>query len=128
MTTDRETLLWLVFTRPVAGMEDEFDTWYDDVHLPDVAAVPGVRAAQRFTLGPERRDTSVEPEFRHLTVYEIDGDPDEVFPEITRRIESGDIVLAEALDRPKTWQSVWHPHGPRLTAAEHVPADAARND
>jgi hypothetical protein len=114
MPTERQTLLWLVFTKPVPGREDEYDKWYDEVHLPDVAAVPGVRAAQRYTLGPERRDLSVEPEFRHLAVYEIDGDPEEVFPEITRRIESGAMVLAEALDRPKTWQSVWHPHGPAL--------------
>jgi hypothetical protein len=128
MTTDRETLLWLVFTKSVVGREAEFDTWYDEVHLPDVVDVPGVRAAQRFTLGPERRDQSVEPEFRHLAVYEIDGDPDEVFPEITRRIESGAMILAEALDRPKTWQSVWHPHGPRLTAGEHADATAARSD
>jgi hypothetical protein len=128
MTADRETLLWLVFTKPVPGMEAEFEKWYDEVHLPDLASVPGICGAQRFTLGPERRDVSVEPEFRHLAVYEIEGDPEEVFPEITRRIESGDMVLAEALDRPKTWQSVWHPHGPRLTAPQHAGANAAGND
>src|SRR5687768_11444256 len=114
MTTDRRSLQWLVFTRPVAGREAEFDKWYDEVHLPDVVAVPGVRAAQRYVLGDERRDPEVEPEFRHLAIYEIDGDPDVVFPEITRRIESGEMVLSESLDRPRTWQSVWHPSGPRL--------------
>jgi hypothetical protein len=116
MPEPRDPLLWLVFTRPVAGREAEYDKWYDDVHLPDVVSVPGVRTAQRFTLGPERRDASAEPEFRHLAVYEIDSDqPDEVFAEITRRIEAGEMLLADALDRPRTWQSVWHAHGPRLT-------------
>jgi hypothetical protein len=112
----REPLLWIVFTRPVPGREAEYDKWYDEVHLPDVASVPGIRAAQRFTLGPERSEQSAEPQFRHLAVYEVDGDPDLVFPEITRRIEAGEMVLSEALDRPRTWQSVWHPQGRRLTS------------
>lgn len=115
MTFGSDPLVWLVFTKPVEGREDEYNEWYDAVHLPDVAAVPGVRSAQRYELGPERRPEGVEPEFRYLAVYEIDGDPAVVFPEITRRIESGEMKLSEALDRPATWQSVWHPRGPRLT-------------
>jgi hypothetical protein len=115
MTAAREPLVWLVFTKPVEGREEEFDTWYDEVHLPDVVAVPGVRAAQRYVLGPERRAEGTLPEHRHLAVYEIDGDPAEVFPEITRRIASGEMKLSEALDRPASRQTVWHPHGPRLS-------------
>jgi hypothetical protein len=114
MAERQQPLLWVVFTRPVDGREAEFDKWYDEVHLPDVVSVPGVRAAQRYTLGPERRDQSLQPEFRHLAVYEVDGDPEVVFPEITRRIAAGEMVLSEALDRPRTWQSVWHAHGPRV--------------
>jgi hypothetical protein len=115
MSTDREPLVWLVFTKPVEGREEEFDRWYDEVHLPDVVAVPGVRSAQRYVLGPERRPEGVQPEHRHLAVYEIDGDPGEVFPEIARRIDSGEMKLSDALDRPASRQTVWHPHGPRLS-------------
>ena len=105
--------MWLVFTKPVVGMEDEYDKWYDEVHLPDVA-VPGVRSAQRFVLGPERRPPEDEPAFRHLTVYELEGDLDAVFTETTRRVESGEMEISPALDRAATWQAVWHAHGPKL--------------
>lgn len=116
MSTDEHgASVWLVFTKPVEGREDEFHRWYDEVHLPDVVAVPGVAAAQRFELGPERRPEVDEPTHRHLALYEIDGDPAEVFPEISRRIASGEMFLSDALDRGASVQSVWHRRGPRLT-------------
>lgn len=115
MSEHRDPLVWLVFTKPVEGKEAEFDSWYDEVHLPDVVAVPGVRSAQRYVLGPERRPQGVTPAHQHLAVYEIDGDPAEVFPEITRRIDSGEMTLSDALDRPASVQTVWHPSGSRLT-------------
>jgi hypothetical protein len=110
-----DPLVWLVFTRPFEGRDEEFNTWYDEVHLPDVVAVPGVRSAQRYELGPERRPAGQEPEHRYLAVYEIDGDPAKVFPEITRRIETGEMKLSDALDRSASRQTVWHPRGPRLS-------------
>jgi hypothetical protein len=109
------TLTWLVFSAPVEGMEDEYDAWYDQVHLHDVAAVPGVVSAQRFELGPERRSPDDDPSHRHLAVYTIEGDPHSVFDEITRRIESGEMVMSDALDRSAIVQSVWHPRGPEIT-------------
>jgi hypothetical protein len=117
MSASPDPLVWLVFTKPVEGREQEYNEWYDEVHLPDVAAVPGVRAAQRYVLGPERRSPGVTPPHSYLAVYEIDGDPDVVFPEITRRIDSGEMKLSDALDRPATVQTVWHPSGPRLGEA-----------
>lgn len=45
----------------------EFETWYEDVHLPRLLAVPGVHSATRYTL---RADATGA---HHLTVYEIDG-------------------------------------------------------
>jgi hypothetical protein len=113
--SDDDTALWLVFTKPVEGMEDEYDTWYDEVHLPDVVAVSGVRSAQRFVIGPERRPVAEEPAFRNLTVYELEGEPELVFKETTRRIDAGEMVLSPALDRTATAQSVWRPRGPKLT-------------
>ena len=43
--------LLLAFTGPKSPeLEDEYNEWYDSVHLPDVLAVPGVRSARRFKL------------------------------------------------------------------------------
>jgi hypothetical protein len=35
MATDKQQ--FLVFTNPVEGREDEYNEWYDNVHLGDVA-------------------------------------------------------------------------------------------
>jgi hypothetical protein len=37
--------LYLVFSNPVEGREDEYNAWYDEVHLPDVQRIPGVVGA-----------------------------------------------------------------------------------
>jgi hypothetical protein len=105
----------LVFSKPVEGRDDEYNAWYDEVHLPDLAAIPGIRSAQRFDIGPERRPAGDEPPYRSLAVYEIEGEPELVFKETTRRIESGEMQMSEALDRSSISQSVWHPRRPKLT-------------
>lgn len=38
----------MVFTNPRQGCEEDFNSWYDTVHLPDVLQVAGFEAAQRF--------------------------------------------------------------------------------
>jgi len=46
--------------------EVEFNQWYDQEHIPLLAAVPGVISARRF------KDPSGRP--RYLALYELDGD------------------------------------------------------
>ena len=61
----------IVFTAPVDGREDDYNAWYNDQHLQDVVAIPGVRSAQRFKLRTLRAGHFGH---RYLAIYEIDGD------------------------------------------------------
>jgi hypothetical protein len=47
----------IILANFVAGMEAEYHAWYDDVHMPEVTAVPGHVAMRRGRLA----DTQVEP-------------------------------------------------------------------
>jgi hypothetical protein len=38
----------LVYTSPVAGGEQEYHRWYDEVHLAEVLSVPGFVSARRY--------------------------------------------------------------------------------
>ena len=38
----------LVYTSPAKGREDEYNQWYDDVHLGEFSALPGVISGRRF--------------------------------------------------------------------------------
>jgi hypothetical protein len=62
----------LVFTNAVEGRDDEFNTWYDDVHLGEVLQVPAFCAARRFRTSAAQ----IFPNQSHqyLAVYEFTGD------------------------------------------------------
>ncbi|HUR74803.1 MAG TPA: hypothetical protein VMZ00_11055 [Sporichthya sp.] len=62
----------VVQTECVPGQEKVFHEWYDQVHVPDVLAVPGFVRAQRFeTVGGLRGEM---PERRFLAIYEFEAD------------------------------------------------------
>lgn len=67
-----EKHLLLVFTRPVAGREEEFNRWYDQHHLADVAGLPGVVSGQRYRFD-EASGNSIErtPPMGYLAIYEV---------------------------------------------------------
>jgi hypothetical protein len=114
---ERRTL-YLVFSNPVEGKEPEFNEWYDNVHLPEVLATPGVVSAQRFdTCDTEIvRTAGWTPEHRYLAVYEMDGDPDVIMGKIGDAVAAGEMVMSETLDLQTVRMSFWTPRGPKLQA------------
>ena len=68
--------LFLALSNPVSdAVEDDFNQWYDDVHVKEVLAIPGVKSARRFKLA----DAQVMPGDeamgrRYLAVYEVEVD------------------------------------------------------
>ena len=65
--------VFVVLTNATPGMEDEFNDWYTNRHLADVLAIPGVVAAQRFTLSDHQRAAPPHP-YKYLALYEIETD------------------------------------------------------
>jgi hypothetical protein len=86
----------VVLSNAQPGRDDEFNKWYDEQHLPDLLAIPGVASGTRFTLrNPEGVPA---PDFRYLAIYEIDGDPGAVLQEIGVRNQDGRMSMSDALD------------------------------
>jgi hypothetical protein len=54
--------LLLTLTEPPLAMEEEFNAWYDEEHLPERLAIPGFRSARRWV-----SDGS------YLATYELDS-------------------------------------------------------
>lgn len=114
--------LLMVFSNPTdSGRDDEFNAWYDEQHIGEVLEVPGVVAAQRYTLAPMEPPSSEDapalppPTHRYLATYELDREPNEVMGEFLNRITSGAMVLPEFLDLAGVAMAVWSPQGPRRT-------------
>ena len=62
--------LFIVKSDAVDGREDEYNTWYNDVHLPEVLQIDGFQAAQRFALSEQQ--VQKKQSYGYLAIYEID--------------------------------------------------------
>jgi len=78
-----------------------YDTWYDEVHIPDIMGAPGMLRAQRFvTSGVKPLPGVVAPELGHLALYEVAGDLVPLRQEIKRLLMSGEMVLPDFMRPP----------------------------
>jgi hypothetical protein len=106
---------FVVFTNPVEGREDEFNDWYDNRHLPDVLAVQGFVAAQRFRLS--ETDPAQEFPHRYLALYEVDTeDLEKVTLALAAAGDSGAMMISGSLDRPDAIAKYFTPITERVTA------------
>lgn len=83
----------LVFTAPVEGREEEFNTWQAEVHIPELLAkVPGFASATRY------RNVGSTPGIRpYVTIWELSKPPAEVMAEISEALPT--LTDSDSLDR-----------------------------
>ena len=94
----KDRLLYIVLTNATPGDDDVFNHWYNHTHLPDVLAVPGFVAAQRFRLidHPALRPYP----YRYLAICEVAaGEADAALAELAARAGTERMVLSPTLDR-----------------------------
>ncbi|MDB6100827.1 MAG: hypothetical protein JWO52_826 [Gammaproteobacteria bacterium] len=104
---------FVVVTDALPGREEEFNAWYDQVHLADVLRIPGFVAAQRFKLA--QAEGSLPG--RYLALYEIEtGDPEAAVAELTRRSGTKQMIISEAMDMSKVSAMLFAAIGARRTA------------
>ena len=86
---------YVVMSNPVAGKEEEYNRWYTDQHLPDVLAVPGFVAAQRYRVD----DANSTLAHRYLALYEMESeDVQKTLAELQGRAGTPLMPLSDALD------------------------------
>lgn len=91
---------FVVLTNAVEDRDDEFNDWYSSVHLRDVMAIPGIVAAERFTLAHAQRNP--DQPYRYLAIYEIETDDLRwVASEIGRRAGTSAMVISDAMAADK---------------------------
>lgn len=89
----------VVMVKAVDGRVEELARWYDETHLDDLLAVPGVVHVERHTVMPVKRpDGTTEWDF--LLIYHLAGDdPMTVLREMAIK---GVPVQCDALDSSLT--------------------------
>lgn len=79
-----------------AGEDAAYNRWYDEQHLRDVCAIPGITAGHRYEPDPA---TPTPAEADYLAIYQIEtDDPRAVIAELTRRAQAGEMEISPALD------------------------------
>jgi hypothetical protein len=86
--------LVFVFSRPAAGREAEWNQWYGQ-HLRDVAALPGVTRARRYTR-VARSSGEPAPPSAYLAVYEFEGTPAEFDAATAEAARAGKLPVSSA--------------------------------
>jgi hypothetical protein len=88
-----------VETRPNAPeLEAEYQKWYDEVHLAEVVAIPGIVAARRYTAVREDGGPFV-------AIYDLEADDlRDVIRTVLRTFREGRFQMSEAvqMDPPPT--------------------------
>jgi hypothetical protein len=119
MDHNRGKTLYLVFSNPVEGKEAEYNEWYDNVHVPEVLATPGMLNAQRFDLCDaeiSHAEGMPAPTHRYLLVYEMEGDVDAIMAKVGEAVMSGAMHMSDSLDIGNVAMSFWTPRGPVVAA------------
>ena len=114
-----DKFIQIVFSNPAEGKDDEFNEWYDNVHIPDLLAIPGMLSAQRYDLRAAeiyRMEGATQPEHRYLLIYEMEGDVDAILQEIQENVAAGKINMADCLDMSSWKLSFWTPRGSKVNA------------
>lgn len=92
----------VVFTNPVsADAEDEYNEWYDNIHLADVVAIDGFVSAQRFrVVDVEAVAAGSDSAHRYLALYEVESDDlNAVAQALLSRAGTADMEISPTLDR-----------------------------
>jgi hypothetical protein len=83
-----------VFSNPPPGVSDlKFSRWYER-HVSEIVETPGFAGARRYWLSPIVGDRSPTM-YRHLSLYELDGDSEAPLRELDRRMRAGQLTLED---------------------------------
>lgn len=61
----------VALTNPVEGREDEYNDWYNRIHLADLMKVPGVTGARRYRVVDSQHVDNGQP-WKYCAVYDLE--------------------------------------------------------
>ncbi|CAN5182495.1 hypothetical protein BH10PSE13_BH10PSE13_03410 [soil metagenome] len=94
----------LVLANATKGKEEEFNRWYDEQHLGDVLAIPGVLTGERFKIaGPADK-------WSYLALYDIETDDIDAFrADLGSRAGTDAMPISDAIDVSDVFNAIFIP-------------------
>jgi|GraSoiStandDraft_16_1057320.scaffolds.fasta_scaffold84996_2 hypothetical protein len=104
----------VVLTNAADGRHEEFNDWYDNIHLDEIVALECMEGAQRYQAAGTQDGS--EPPFRYLAIYETNtDDPEEVFGALGKAAADG-MDMSGPLDMQNIAVWLFTEHGARKVA------------
>ena len=77
--------------------DQEYNDWYDDVHIPEVCSVAGIVSARRFKLSTVQRNLVDASTPRYVAIYDLDApDIQPIADELGARLADGRMHMSDA--------------------------------
>lgn len=95
--------IFLAFTNPLKGREDEYNDWYDNIAVPAYKTIPGFKHHGRYTLvdAPKMFEFAMDSDWQYLSIYTFETDDLNDF--LARGAEALALIkgysLSEAIDK-----------------------------
>jgi len=101
--------LVVVLTEPTEGREEEFNQYYENLHLDEVLATTDWQSAQRFALVDQQ---GMQCPLPYLAVYEVDAEDAKTVLE-NLNVTRSQRVQSDALNRKTAGVWVFKATGPK---------------
>lgn len=90
------------------GRDTEYNEWYDNTHIHEICAIPGVISGRRYDAAQITPNPQPAP---YLAIYEIEAeDPGVVLGEMMRRSQAGEMSMSDSLDIETAQIWMYQPH------------------
>jgi hypothetical protein len=88
----------VVQSKAAEGRDNEYNEWYDTIHLGEICAIPGVTSGRRFEFDSTLMGAPGQP---YLSIYEIETDDiNSVAAALGKGSMDGTIQQSDSLDGP----------------------------
>ena len=105
-----------VHSNAAEGREDEYNDWYNNIHLGEVLAVPGFVAAQRFAYTGQSAAGDA-PAHKFLAIYELEtDDPQASLDALGEEVSSGRMNISDAIRMDDVAAALYGPISGRVTS------------
>jgi hypothetical protein len=105
----------VVMAKAAEGRKDELGRWYDERHIDDLLAVPGLVSAERHDLILLKHPDGL-PQWDFMLIYEFEGNPMDVLRTMPP-MGSEALPTSDALESVSTLSVLAMSHGRRDAAS-----------
>ena len=102
----------IALTTPIAGKEQEYHDWYNNVHLPELVNGLGLQGAQRFELVARMMGSDTN---QFMAIYDVEtDDPEGFMGKMAEFAMSGKMTPGNATDQAAGYTAFFKAIGDRL--------------